>query len=148
MYDIIPFGGLKPVRWLSPDIDRIWERFFGEVIPVEPVGGGFVPSIDLKEGPEGYELVAEVPGLKPEEIHVELKGDVLILYGEKKEECEVEEGEFHVVERRHGSFHRSFRLPLPIERGKISAVHKDGVLRVLLPKAVPEEPLRLEIKPE
>lgn len=147
MYDIIPFSGLKPVRWLSPEIDRIWDHFFGEVIPVEPLEKGFAPSVDLKESPEEYELVAEVPGLKPEEIHVELKGDVLILYGEKKEEREEDKGEYHVVERRCGSFHRSFRLPLPIVREKLSAVHKDGVLRVRLPKALPEEPLKLEIKP-
>lgn len=148
MYGLIPYGGLKPVRWLSPEIDRIWERFFGEVIPVEDGGEGFVPSVDLKEGPEGYELVAEVPGLKPEEIHVELKGDVLLLYGEKKEEREDEKGGYHVVERRYGSFHRSFRLPEPIEREKISAVHKDGVLKVVLPKVHDGGPVKVEVKPE
>lgn len=147
MYGLIPFGGLKPVRWLSTDIDRVWERFFGEVIPVEPGEEGFVPSVDLKEGPEGYELVAEVPGLKPEDIHVELKGDVLILYGEKKEEREEEKGEYRLVERRCGSFYRSFRLPEPIERGKLSAVHKDGVLRVHLPKAHGEDSVKVEVKP-
>ncbi|MFH1059390.1 MAG: Hsp20/alpha crystallin family protein [Pseudomonadota bacterium] len=146
MYGLIPYGGLKPVRWLSPDIDRIWESFFGEVIPVEGGEEGFVPSVDLKEGPEEYELVAEVPGLKPEEIHVELKGDVLILSGEKKEEREEVKGEYRLVERRCGSFHRSFRLPEPIEREKLSAVHKDGVLRVHLPKSHGGGSVKVEVK--
>ncbi|MBI5523898.1 MAG: Hsp20/alpha crystallin family protein [Desulfarculus sp.] len=111
------------------------ERFFsGSLLPVEEKEEGFVPSVDFKETEEGYELSAEVPGLKPEEIEVSLTGDILILKGEKKEEHEETKGDYHLVERRYGSFYRSFRLPSEVERGKLSATHKDGVLRVVLPK--------------
>lgn len=147
MYELIPFGGLRPVRWFGRDLDRLWEGLLGDVAPDEKRGGSFWPSVDVKESPEGYEIVAEVPGLKPEEIHVELSGDVLILSGEKKEEREEEKGEWRLVERRHGGFRRGFRLPEPIERSKLSAVHKDGVLRIHLPKVGHEERVKVEVKP-
>lgn len=123
------------------------ERFFtGALVPVEGEAGRFVPTVDLRETEEGYELTAEVPGLKPEEIEVTLSGDVLILKGEKKEEREETEGGYHVVERRFGSFYRSFHLPEPVDRERLAATHKDGVLRVSLPKAVAEKTTRVEVK--
>lgn len=123
------------------------ERFFGGAfLPVEGKEEGFVPSVDFKETEEGYELTAEVPGLKPEEIEVSLTGDILVLKGEKKEEHEESKGGYHLVERRYGSFYRSFRLPLPVERGKLGATHKDGVLRVILPKVKGEEHVKVEVK--
>lgn len=124
------------------------ERFFGgSLLPVEGKEEDFVPSVDLKETEEGYELTAEVPGLKPEEIEVSLTGDILVLKGEKKEEHEETKGDYHLVERRYGSFYRGFRLPEAVDRGRLSATHKDGVLRISLPKVKGEESVKVEVKP-
>ncbi|MBI4798432.1 MAG: Hsp20/alpha crystallin family protein [Desulfarculus sp.] len=74
------------------------ERFFGgSLLPVEGKEEDFVPSVYLKETEEGYELTAEVPGLKPEEIEVSLTGDILVLKGEKKEGHEETKGDYHLV---------------------------------------------------
>jgi len=146
-YELVPLSGLRPARWLGRDLDRLWEGLWGDLLPGEKPEDGFWPVVDVKETPEAYEILAEAPGLKPEEIHVELSGDLLILSGEKKEESLEEKGQWRLVERRHGSFRRSFRLPEPIERGKLSAVHQDGVLRVHLPKVGREEPVKVEVKP-
>lgn len=148
MYELIPFVGLEPVRWSEPRLGRWVERFFGDLWPeVASEERGFVPSVDIKETPEAYEVVAEVPGLKPEDIHVEISGDLLIIKGEKRQEREEEKGEYHLVERECGSFYRGFRLPEPIERAGLSAEHKDGVLRVHLPKHRESPPVKVEVKP-
>lgn len=146
-YELVPFGGLRPVRWFGRNLDWLWDGLRDELVAGEKPEVGFSPLVDVKESPEGYEIVAEVPGLKPEEIHLELSGDVLILSGEKQEEREEEKGAWRLVERRHGSFRRSFRLPEPIERSRLSALHKDGVLRILLLKVGHEEPVKVEVKP-
>ncbi|MCA1905690.1 MAG: Hsp20/alpha crystallin family protein [Desulfarculus sp.] len=146
MYELIPFGGLRPVGLFGRDLDRLWEGLLGDLVPGEEREAGFRPSVDVKDSPDGYEVVADLPGFKAEEVQVELCGDVLIISGEKKDERQEEKGEWRLVERRRGSFRRGFRLPEPIERGKLSAVHRDGVLRVHLPKLGREEPVKVEVK--
>ncbi len=144
MYELIPITGLRGIR---REVDDAWKRFFGgALIPLEREETGFVPSVDFKETEKAYEVAAEVPGLKPEEIEVTLSGDLLTIKGEKCEERVEKEGEYHLVERRFGSFYRSFRLPEEVERERLEAVHKDGVLRITLPKAGKEEPTKVEVK--
>jgi HSP20 family protein len=146
-YELIPlrdFGylGLRESGW-----DELLKGFFSSpLLPREIETHGFVPTVDIQETEEGYEVSAEVPGLKPEEIEVTLSGDVLILKGEKKEEREKTEGDYHLVERRFGSFYRGFRLPEAVDRQHLSATHKDGVLRVTLPKSAGEKATKVEIK--
>jgi HSP20 family protein len=132
---------------LHREVDDLWRGFFGgRWLAEEREEKTFVPTVDLRETEGGYELTAEVPGLKPEEIEVTLSGDILTIKGEKREEREEREGEYHLVERRYGSFYRSFRLPEEVERAGLSAVHKDGVLRVTLPKAAKVAPTKVEVR--
>ena len=147
MYELIPRSGFGSRGRLRRDFDGVLNRLFDEAkFPVEGVKG-FVPSVDFKETEEAFELTAEVPGLKPEEIDITLTGDLLTLKGEKKEETEKTEGDYHLVERSFGSFQRSFRLPGEIDRDNLKASHKNGVLRVVLPKTVKSGPTRIEVKP-
>jgi HSP20 family protein len=144
MYELIPITGLRTLR---REVDDVWKGFFGgDWLSTKEEEKSFVPSVDFKETEGGYELIAEVPGLKPEEIEVTLTGDLLTIKGEKREEREKDEGEYHLVERRFGSFYRSFRLPEEVERGGLSAVRKDGVLTVTLPKAPKVVPTKVEVK--
>ena len=146
-YELIPFGGYRPLGVWGRDWDEVVDRFFGgERLPVESGEWGFSPVVDVTETEEGYELTAEVPGIKPEEIEVTLSGDILTLKGEKREEHEETKGECRLHERVYGSFYRGFRLREPVEREKISASHKDGVLRVSLPKVHKDETTRVEVK--
>ncbi len=147
-YDIIPYTEERLPSLGEGGWGRVLGRFLGdEWLPVWPPEGGFETVVDLRETEKGYELSAEVPGLKPEEIEVVLSGDLLTIKGEKREEREEDKGGYHLVERRFGSFHRSFRLPEAVEREHLSATHKDGVLRVVLPKLGKEESTRIEVKP-
>lgn len=92
------------------------------------------PQVDVTESDKGYEIVAELPGLDQKDVELELKEDVLTLSGEKKEEQEKEEKDYHLTERRFGSFRRSFRLPSEVDQNKVSADFKNGVLTIAMPK--------------
>ncbi|RJX36320.1 MAG: Hsp20/alpha crystallin family protein [Desulfarculus sp.] len=147
MYGLIPFARETSLGRVYRDFDDLISRVFGEVeLPTVWEGKEFVPAVDLKETDKGYELSAEVPGLKPEEIEVSLHGDVLVITGEKKNERIEDKEGYHLEERTYGSFYRSFRLPEEVDSEKLEAVHKDGVLRVTLPKCEKPVPKEIEVK--
>ncbi|MEW5914592.1 MAG: Hsp20/alpha crystallin family protein [Thermodesulfobacteriota bacterium] len=128
-------------------MDDLWSRFFDSPSLLAPAqGGDFLPVLDIKETPEAFEVTAEVPGLKPEEIEVSLTGDILTIKGEKKEEKEEKKADYHLVERRYGSFVRSFRLPVDVVKGKVQATQKDGVLHLVLPKGKKEMATKVQVK--
>ncbi|MFC7478508.1 Hsp20/alpha crystallin family protein [Dankookia sp. GCM10030260] len=124
-----PFFQLQ--RELSRAVDEV---FRGAAGPRLPLGGGFAPSLDVKETPEGLELTAELPGVAEGDIDLALDGETLTLRGEKKAERTTEERGLHVQERSYGSFQRSLRLPFAPEPGSVSASFDKGVLRVTLPR--------------
>ncbi|MEW5914640.1 MAG: Hsp20/alpha crystallin family protein [Thermodesulfobacteriota bacterium] len=147
MYGLIPFVKETSLGRVYRDFDELVSRVFGEVeFPTLWEKRGVVPAVDFKETDKGYELTAEVPGLKPEEIEVSLHGDVLVLTGEKKDEHTEDKEGYHLEERTYGSFYRAFRLPEEVDVEKLEAVHKDGVLRVTLPKCEKPEPKTIEVK--
>jgi len=104
------------------------------------------PSTDIRETQDKIILEAEVPGMKKEEISIELSPDnVLTLSGQHKFEEKNERDKFHRVERRFGSFRRSLRLPSNVDTSKISAKCEDGVLAVEIPKTAAEASKRITI---
>jgi HSP20 family protein len=131
-------------------MDDLWSRFFDTswTHGAGREGVSFVPQVDIKETEQALEMTVEVPGLKAEEIEVTLIGDTVTIKGEKKEEREEKKDNYHLVERRFGSFQRSFRLPVPVDQAKLTATHKDGVLKMVMPKAQSAEVKKIEIKAE
>ena len=147
MYGLIPFVRETSLGRVYRDFDDLASLMFGGVgLTTVWEGTEFVPAVDFKETETGYELTAEVPGLKPEEIEVSLHGDVLVIKGEKTKEHTEDKEDYHLEERTYGSFYRSFRLPEEVESEKLEAVHKDGVLRVTLPKAAEAKPKKISVK--
>ncbi|HEU0299900.1 MAG TPA: Hsp20/alpha crystallin family protein [Longimicrobium sp.] len=106
---------------------------------------GWDPAIDIAENDGELIVTAELPGMKKEEVELDLTDGVLTLKGEKKEESEREEQEMHVVERSYGFFRRSFTLPSAVDAAKVSAEFKDGVLRVTLPTTGEPNGKKIEI---
>ena len=95
---------------------------------------GFVPAVDILEREDGFELHAELPGLKPDEVDVDVDKNVLTIRGERKHE-DVQEGSgYRRVERTFGAFARSFTLPQTVDAEAIEAKLEHGVLTVRLPK--------------
>jgi HSP20 family protein len=108
-----------------------WDPFrdFGFTAP-----STFMPPIDIFQTGE-HELVlkAELPAMSREDIDINIENFVLTIKGEKKAPVDVNDDQYHHIERRHGSFSRSFSLPQTVDPNRVSAEYKDGVLTVHIP---------------
>ena len=140
---------VRPFTNLRREIDRLFDDFaWGSswrlpsprtLFDVEPFWRGHiswsnVPPVDIADTDKAYEITAELPGLDEKNVEVKFASGVLTLKGEKKEEKEEKNKDYHLSERRYGSFQRSFTVPDGIDTDKIEATFKDGVLTVSLPK--------------
>jgi HSP20 family protein len=107
----------------------------------------FRPSVDIVEEEKAYLVKADLAGMKPEDIKIEVKNNVLTVSGERKLEKK-EEGEdgYRRIEREYGSFTRSFTLPETAEGDNIDASYKDGVLTVTIPKRAEPEPRQIKVE--
>jgi HSP20 family protein len=99
----------------------------------------WTPSCNVSETPEEYRIEAELPGVKEEDVEVNVEERVLTLRGERREEREEKGKKFHRVESSYGSFMRSFTLPEYADEDKIAASYKDGLLTVRVPRTEPKE---------
>jgi len=142
------------VRWrpfqelmnLRNEMDRLFDEFFGrtsERFGLEVGEGVWSPDVDISETDNEIIVSAELPGVKKEDIKITLQDNVLTLRGEKKQEKETKDENFHRVERSYGVFQRSFTLPATVDAKNIKAGYKNGVLKIRLPKA--EEAKKKEI---
>lgn len=114
------------------------ERLFDEMIH-RPWGfcreiRGWNPSVDLYETPEAFVLEADLPGVKSDDVKVEVDNSDLVLQGWRTLEKSQTDGKFHTMERSSGHFMRRMKLPATVEKDAIQAEFRDGVLRVILPK--------------
>ena len=105
----------------------------------------WVPAVDIKEEPDKFVLLADLPGVKPEEIDVSMENGVLTVKGEKRTEAKTEEEGYKRVERMYGSFYRRFSLPDTANPDAISAVSKHGVLEIVIPKRESVQPKKINV---
>ena len=144
---------LDPFRNLREEVDRIFDDFFRSWSRpwsgwLEPTRAGFVPSVDLKETDEEFIITAEVPGVSKDELDVTITEDSVTLRGERREEKEHKEGDYHYRETSYGSFQRVIPLPGEVVADKAKAKLKDGVLTLVLPKAQPARSKGVQIEVE
>jgi HSP20 family protein len=107
-----------------------------------------LPPADMKETETAHLLAVELPGLSREDVDLSIAGDTLVVCGHKAEESEDASATYRVNERRYGRFERAFPLPPDVDRARISAQFRDGVLKVTLPKnpAASQPRARIDIK--
>lgn len=103
-------------------------------------------AMDIYETPDAYEIEASMPGIKPEDVDLSLNNNVLTIRGETKAEEDKEGRNYHLRERRSGSFIRSITLPSSINEDAIEAHYDNGILKLRLPKAEEARPKHIEIK--
>lgn len=135
--------GLTTPFGLRREIDRLFD---------EAIGGtgrrmSWAPVVDIREDENEIAIVAELPGLKPEQVDVTCENGVLNIRGEKSEERKEndEARRYHLLERTYGSFSRSFQLPQGLDESKIEAGFDNGVLTVRVPKAALPQPKKIQI---
>ena len=102
--------------------------------------------LDVQETDDGVIVKASVPGVKPEDLTVEVRNGILTIRGESSEHRDETRGRWHVVERRIGSVERSVTLPVPVDDGSGDAKYEDGVLSISFKKSVEKPGNRIEVK--
>lgn len=105
-----------------------------------------VPAFDISETEKEYMISGEIPGINSKDLDITLLDDILTIKGEKKQENEEKEENYHRVERHYGSFQRSFRIPEKVKTDELDATYKDGILKLSLPKAEASEVKKIEVK--
>jgi len=108
----------------------------------------FIPAVNTREGEDAYFIETDLPGIKKEDISIDVHDNVLSISGERKVEKSREEDDFYRVESVYGHFERSFSLPDDVDPEQIEAKAEDGVLTVRIPKVqtVEKAPKKIEIK--
>ena len=140
-----PFGDFE--SWLAP-----WEgffprrRFLEDVFRDVPAARAFVPAVELSENDSRYTITVEVPGVKKDDVHVDLREGMLVIHGEKKSEREEKKDRSRYIERSYGSFSRSFTLPSDADADRLEASFKDGVLTIQIPRTEESKPRQIAIK--
>jgi len=151
-----PTGGqmgrdTDPFLSLRRGMDRLFDQVMGGFgMPAPFATGVMSPRVDVAETPQGLEVTAELPGIEPKDVHIELEDGVLTLRAERKAERKEEDKDkrWHVVERQSGTYLRRFALPFDAEADKVEARFEKGVLHIAIPRPTQSKPQarRIEIK--
>ena len=141
----------NPSRELEEMSDRLNRIFNRHALPQANaketmVVADWAPSVDISETDGEYQIKAEIPDVKKEDVKVTLEDGVLTIQGERKHEKEEKGKKYHRIERSYGSFVRSFTLPDFVDEEKVKAEFKDGVLNLQLPKSEKAKPKAIEVK--
>lgn len=140
-----------PMRRFKNELDSMFDRFFDDPFfttkPLWNRNEEGLLACNIKEKKDRYIVEAEIPGIDPEDIKIEIDNNMITIKGEKKQHIESEdkETEMHVVEHSYGSFHRSFMLPDNVNTDEINADHKNGILYINIPKNKDSKKRRIEI---
>jgi len=135
------------INRLKRDMDRMFDTMWGEFAPSQsPRIRERMPFIDLTETKNNLILKAEVPGVGPDDIEIDITDKILTIKGEARREIIEEEENSHRIERSYGSFSRSIQLPCRVIIDDIKAVFKNGILKITMPKCSPETARKIKIE--
>ena len=147
MAELVRWDPFREVVSLREAMDRLLDEAFTRPLAL---GLGenlaWMPQIDMYQTDDEVVVKATVPGVKPEDLHITITGDVLTIRGEVKQEEEIKDAAYHIRERRYGTFSRSLPLPVPVLTDKAKAEFENGILTLTLPKAEEVRPKTIEVK--
>ena len=140
---IVRWDPVRELDSLQGDMNRLFDRFF------EGRGGNgnrrWIPAMDLVETEDHLVLRGDLPGVREDDVEIEIKDNVLTVSGERRAEGEEKSQGFYRVERSFGSFSRSLTLPRGVDADSIEAKFDNGVLEVRIPKPAEAKPTRVQI---
>jgi HSP20 family protein len=143
---LIPWRGRLPqfVGEFEREVENLMEQFFANG---NKTGGvqAFAPRTTLAETDNEYQVEVDLPGMKPEDVQVEMRGNELWLLGERKQEKEEKGKNYHRIEQEYGRFERVIPLAAPVNEGKIKAHYQNGVLKITVPKSEAVRPKRVPV---
>ncbi len=135
----------REMATLQDRMSRLFNDQFGAMTHDEALTGAFVPPVDVYEDENSIEVRLEVPGIDEKDIDVRLENNLLTVRGERKFEKEEKEENFHRIERRYGSFTRSFTLPASVNSENVQADYDKGVLKIRLAKRAEAKPKQIKL---
>lgn len=157
MFGITTKGPRDPMLDLLYRLERRMGRLFNEPFGLidwnvnvpETAVAAWMPLVDIFEEPDFIRLVAEMPGVKPENVQIAVEGNLLTIKGNKEQVAEEKAEKVHRYERTYGTFERTFTLPATVAPEKIKATYENGLLTVLLPKVEGAKPhlIKVEVAP-
>ena len=139
---------IDPFRELATLQDRfntLFENFADGSGKEQLARGTFVPAVDVYEDEHNLVLKLEVPGMNEEDLNVSLENSTLTVNGERKFEKDEKEENFHRIERRYGTFTRTFRLPNTVDGEKVEAAYDKGILKITLGKRAEAKPKQIKV---
>jgi HSP20 family protein len=136
-----------PYNWremgrLQEQMNDLFDSYFPGRLRPAP---GY-PALNVWSSNDGIKVTAEVPGVRPEDIDINVVGDTLTLTGERKLDEKQEDIRYHRQERGYGKFARSIQLPHPVNVKKVEAIFTNGVLSIDLPRAEEDKPRKIAVK--
>ena len=140
-----PFGVLGT---LQDDINSLFNDFWPARRRRDSIADVFVPDIDVSEDTQNVHIRVDLPGLEEKDVKVNFQNGILTLSGEKKEEKETKERNYHTIERSYGSFSRAVAIPAKVDAAKAKAKFKNGVLSIVMPKMEEAKPKEISIEVE
>ncbi len=143
LWDIDLFAPWRPLRERGSSLEKLLEEMWGEP---SRLPGALLPAVDVSEDPKHYTVTVELPGVKKDDVSVEIQEGVLTIRGEKKSEREEKKEHRRWVERSFGSFARSFTLPPDADPDRVEASFGDGVLTLQIGKSEEAKPRQIAIK--
>ncbi len=132
-----------PFRQIEEMFEDMWRSWPSRL---EGERGFLRPAMDVVESDNNITVRMDLPGVKPEDVNVEIEDNVLTITGELGDTVEKEGDRYHYRERSYGRFQRSIRLPNTLDTDKVDASFEHGVLSVTLPKQPQAQPKRIDIK--
>ena len=141
MASVVRWDPFRDVMALREEVNRLFGRTLGE-------GAGaavWTPAVDVFDTKDSIVLKAELPGMKPEDIDIEIDDNVLTIKGERRFKEQVEEGRYYRLERSYGHFSRSLTLPQGVRGEQVQAQFDQGVLEVRVPKAEEVKPRKVAV---
>ena len=127
--------------------DKMFDDFFGvNGRRMDLQNFDWTPRVNVEEQEERFEITVEVPGMKKEEIDIEVQDNVLTIKGERRFGKEEKDTSYHIFERSYGTFKRAFTLPENVKSDDIEAEYRDGILKLALPKAEPQKPKEIKVE--
>jgi HSP20 family protein len=132
-------AALDRITSMRAEMDRVYDSSLRSPASLS----GWNPAVNVYQDKDQFIVVAELPGLKKEEIEISLHDDTLAFSGERKREGSSEQG--LLIERFYGKYQRSLTLPTAVDPDKVTATYKDGLLQVVLPKAEEAKAKQIEV---
>ena len=134
---------IREVASLQDRVNSLFQDFAGDNGAV--TAAAFAPAVDVFENGEKVVLKLDIPGIKEEDLDIRVENQTLSVRGERKFESEEKEENFHRIERRYGSFFRSFSLPTTVDTENVAATYQAGVLKLELKKKASAQPRQIKV---